>query len=370
MSLWFASAAILPDMVRESGIDAVRQAMLSSGVQLGFVAGALAVAASGLADRFDPQARVRDLRRAGRAVQRRAAGRADRWHDRHPAAVSDRPAAGGRVSRRHEDRRRLGHQGPRLAGRTSGRRAHRRIGAAASRGLSRRRGLAQRDRCHLCTCAHRRIAGPAVRPRAPSCAGAALLDARHRARLDQPAHPPHLSRLFRPYVGALRHVGVGRRGGGRVLWRAAGRSGGDAPRQAHRLPCHRARRPHLRAGRLGRRPHRQGAGDHHRHGAQRLGRDRDRAHIRRADLADLRPHRHLGNLRDPGFGAVLRAGRRCLAARPRRQRDDPADRARLRAHRGDGAGDAAAGERIRLARECSPGSRSARSSASPRCCAC
>ena len=55
MSLWFASAAILPDMVRESGIDAVRQAMLSSGVQLGFVAGALAVAASGLADRFDPR---------------------------------------------------------------------------------------------------------------------------------------------------------------------------------------------------------------------------------------------------------------------------------------------------------------------------
>ncbi len=55
MSLWFASAAILPDMVRESGIDAMRQAMLSSGVQLGFVAGALAVAASGLADRFDPR---------------------------------------------------------------------------------------------------------------------------------------------------------------------------------------------------------------------------------------------------------------------------------------------------------------------------
>lgn len=55
MSLWFASAAILPDIVRESGIDEVWQAMLSSGVQLGFVAGALAVAASGLADRFDPR---------------------------------------------------------------------------------------------------------------------------------------------------------------------------------------------------------------------------------------------------------------------------------------------------------------------------
>jgi len=55
MSLWFSSAAILPDMVRESAMSTVRQAMLSSGVQLGFVAGALAVAASGLADRFDPR---------------------------------------------------------------------------------------------------------------------------------------------------------------------------------------------------------------------------------------------------------------------------------------------------------------------------
>ncbi len=179
------------------------------------------------------------------------------------------------------------------------------------------RGVDRRD---LGARSARRIAGTAVRPRAAPCARAALLDPRHRARLDQPAHPPYLSRLFRPYVGALRHVGVGRRRGGRVLWRTAGRSGGDASCQADRLPRHRARRPHLRAGRLGRRPHRQGAGHHHRHGAQRLGRDRHRAQLRRADLADLRPHHHLGDFRDPGFGAVLRAGRRRLAARPRRQR--------------------------------------------------
>ena len=41
MSLWFATAAALPDMVREAGISAMRQAMLSSGVQAGFVIGAL-----------------------------------------------------------------------------------------------------------------------------------------------------------------------------------------------------------------------------------------------------------------------------------------------------------------------------------------
>jgi MFS family permease len=55
MSLWFATAAALPDMVREAAISPARQALMSSGVQLGFVIGALSVAASGLADRFDPR---------------------------------------------------------------------------------------------------------------------------------------------------------------------------------------------------------------------------------------------------------------------------------------------------------------------------
>lgn len=55
MSLWFVSAAILPDMVREAEISAVRQAALSSSVQAGFVAGALLSAILGLADRFDPR---------------------------------------------------------------------------------------------------------------------------------------------------------------------------------------------------------------------------------------------------------------------------------------------------------------------------
>lgn len=55
MSLWFVSAAVLPDMAREGDIAAHRQALLSSAVQAGFVAGALAVAISGLADRLDPR---------------------------------------------------------------------------------------------------------------------------------------------------------------------------------------------------------------------------------------------------------------------------------------------------------------------------
>jgi MFS family permease len=55
MSLWFVSAAIMPDMLREVDLSPARQAALSSGVQAGFVIGALASAILGLADRFDPR---------------------------------------------------------------------------------------------------------------------------------------------------------------------------------------------------------------------------------------------------------------------------------------------------------------------------
>lgn len=55
MSLWFVSTAILPDMLREVPLSNFQQAALSSGVQAGFVLGALVSAALGLADRYDPR---------------------------------------------------------------------------------------------------------------------------------------------------------------------------------------------------------------------------------------------------------------------------------------------------------------------------
>ncbi len=55
LSLWFISAAVLPEMVREVEFSAFRQAALSSGVQAGFVIGALLSAIFGLADRYDPR---------------------------------------------------------------------------------------------------------------------------------------------------------------------------------------------------------------------------------------------------------------------------------------------------------------------------
>lgn len=55
MSLWFVSAAILGDMLREVAMPASMQAALSSSVQAGFVVGALLSAAFGVADRFEPR---------------------------------------------------------------------------------------------------------------------------------------------------------------------------------------------------------------------------------------------------------------------------------------------------------------------------
>jgi MFS family permease len=55
MSLWFVSAAILPEMTAEGGLGPARAAALSSAVQIGFVVGALALAIHGTADRYDPR---------------------------------------------------------------------------------------------------------------------------------------------------------------------------------------------------------------------------------------------------------------------------------------------------------------------------
>ena len=55
MSLWFVSAAILPEMSREFALSDWQSGLMSSSVQAGFVAGALLFAVLGLPDRFDPR---------------------------------------------------------------------------------------------------------------------------------------------------------------------------------------------------------------------------------------------------------------------------------------------------------------------------
>jgi len=55
LSLWFSSAAVLPEMGREAGLSAARLAGLSTAVQIGFGCGAVVYAMLGLADRYDPR---------------------------------------------------------------------------------------------------------------------------------------------------------------------------------------------------------------------------------------------------------------------------------------------------------------------------
>ncbi|WP_417479992.1 MFS transporter [Maricaulis maris] len=55
LSIWFAGAAALPALMAATDIGPMRQAALTSSVQLGFVIGAVLSAVTGLADRLPPQ---------------------------------------------------------------------------------------------------------------------------------------------------------------------------------------------------------------------------------------------------------------------------------------------------------------------------
>ena len=55
MSLWFVSSAVLGDVRNEFAISNIRAALLASSVPAGFVIGALTLAITGIADRFDPR---------------------------------------------------------------------------------------------------------------------------------------------------------------------------------------------------------------------------------------------------------------------------------------------------------------------------
>lgn len=55
MSLWFVSAAVLPELVAEGDMGPARAAALTSAVQIGFVVGAIGLALHGTPDRIDPR---------------------------------------------------------------------------------------------------------------------------------------------------------------------------------------------------------------------------------------------------------------------------------------------------------------------------
>jgi MFS family permease len=55
MTLWFSASAAVPNLLQSGAISGQQASLLTGAVQLGFVAGTLASALSGLADRFDPR---------------------------------------------------------------------------------------------------------------------------------------------------------------------------------------------------------------------------------------------------------------------------------------------------------------------------
>src|SRR5207247_1802804 len=55
MAVWFSASAVVPALLAEYRLSSFAQALLTSGVQAGYVAGSLVSASLGLADRLDPR---------------------------------------------------------------------------------------------------------------------------------------------------------------------------------------------------------------------------------------------------------------------------------------------------------------------------
>lgn len=55
LSLWFSASAVLPQLEKEWGMDAVEGSWLTASVQIGFIFGAITSAFLGFADRFNPR---------------------------------------------------------------------------------------------------------------------------------------------------------------------------------------------------------------------------------------------------------------------------------------------------------------------------
>ena len=94
LSVWFAGAAALPGLLAAAEIGRWAQAALTSAVQIGFVAGALASALTGLPDRVDP----RRLFAAGAAVAGLANLAALATEPGSLAMIATRALAGGALA--------------------------------------------------------------------------------------------------------------------------------------------------------------------------------------------------------------------------------------------------------------------------------
>ncbi len=148
MTLWFSATAAATALVADGTLSGQQAGLLTGAVQLGFVAGTLLSALTGMADRFDPPAAVRRLgHRRGRG-QCAFAGHGLRRRGDRGAALCHRHDAGRGLSRGHEDGRGLDAEGHGADDRRAGGCADAGIVAAAPVQRGGRAGLAHHDR-HL-----------------------------------------------------------------------------------------------------------------------------------------------------------------------------------------------------------------------------
>jgi hypothetical protein len=331
LSLWFSSAAVLPEMGHEAGLSAARLAWLSTAVQLGFGIGALGFAVIGLADRYDPRRVFMASALAGAATNLALlAVPIGGWESIFLRALTGAAMAGvypvgmkiatgwGKTDRALlvgllVGALTIGSASPHLISFVGG--AEWRLTIWASTLLAAVGGLS--------------IMSVGLGPyhaRAPKLdiSAIALTWTDRRIRLAVIGYIGHMWELY-----AFR----GRR---------------QRPRQAYRLRCHRVGWARLRAGGLVRRPHgpREGCNglpDRQRRRGRGLG-----VAVWRPDLADDGGPDHLGHRHHPGLGSLFHPGRRRRATGARRLSADPANRAGFSADGNDGAGRSGPGGANRL----------------------
>ena len=174
MSLWFTAAAIMPDMIREGALDpdpaGVDDVHGAGGFRHRRIAHLGHRPRRSLRSAADRGALLAWSRRG----QRGAVEGKHRRRRRDRGALCHRRAARRRLSGRHEDRDRLGLEGPRHAGRHPRRRAHPRLGVVVLRSIPWTDRLAQRRARHLADRRGWRPARVRRRPRAAPRARAAF----------------------------------------------------------------------------------------------------------------------------------------------------------------------------------------------------
>ena len=279
MSLWFVSAAVLVDLTREIDLAPWRQAALSSAVQAGFVAGALAFAVFGWSDRYDPRRVFAIAAVDGRFRQRAPAGGIPADSN---AAIAVRFATGALLAGIYPVAMKMvvgwglrdrGFLVGTLVGALT-------LGSASSHLFAWFGGSDWRATVV--------VASAGLRPQPASCVIASKLGPYHgtasrfdpgaiMARLDQPPGASRLRRLPRPHVGTLCDVVVGRRRRRGFLPREPARRGRRGLRQADGVRRDRGRWAREHRRRIRRRPGRQGqrcamGGGDQRHGGGRDGR--------------------------------------------------------------------------------------------------